>query len=297
MVAKPISRRKLLKDSAKAAVAGALFMNWPAGLMGNENNRSKVVLIRNHRVVKENGETDGEIINRMLDEAVVELTGRPTVRDAWLQILRPDDVLGIKTNVWARLRTPVELEQGIRRHAMDIGIREEDIGILDRGVINDPVFKRATALINVRPMRTHAWSGVGTLIKNYIMFTRRPSDMHPDSCADLASVWFYPQVKGKTRLNILVMLTPLFHGVGPHHFNRKYTWNYGGLLAGFDPVAVDATGVRIIQAKRREYFGEERPINPPPKHIMVADTKFGLGTADPARIDLVRLGYQENALI
>ncbi|HDR89973.1 MAG TPA: DUF362 domain-containing protein [Bacteroidetes bacterium] len=297
MTAKPISRRKLLKDSAKAAIAGTLFMNLPATLMAGGNSRSKVVLIRDPRVVRENGDTDGDIINRMLDEAVVELTGRSSVQDAWSAILRPDDVLGIKTNVWARLRTPVELEQGIRRHAMDIGIRDEDISILDRGVINDPVFKRATALINVRPMRTHAWSGVGTLIKNYIMFTGRPSALHPDSCADLAETWFYPQVKGKTRLNILVMLTPLFHGVGPHHFNREYTWNYGGLLVGFDPVAVDTIGVRIIQAKRREYYGEDRPINPPPKHIMVADTKFGLGTADPAKIELVRLGHQENALI
>ncbi|MGC9472372.1 MAG: DUF362 domain-containing protein [Bacteroidales bacterium] len=297
MKTKPISRRKLLKDTARAAIAGTLFMNLPAALMAGGNNRSKVVLIRDPHAVKENGDTDGEVINRMLDEAMVELTGRSTVHEAWSVILRPVDVLGIKTNVWARLRTPVELEQGIRRHAMEIGIKEEDICILDRGVINDPVFKRATALINVRPMRTHSWSGVGTLIKNYIMFTSRPSDLHPDSCADLAETWFYPQVKGKTRLNILVMLTPLFHGVGPHHFNREYTWNYGGLLVGFDPVAVDAIGVRIIQAKRREYFGEDRPINPPPKHIMVADTKFGLGTADPARIELVRLGYQENALI
>ncbi len=36
----------------------------------------------------------------------------------------------------------------------------------DRGVLQNPVFNRSTALINVRPMRAHHWSGLGTLIKN-----------------------------------------------------------------------------------------------------------------------------------
>jgi hypothetical protein len=70
-----------------------------------------------------------------------------------------------------------------------------------------------------------------------------------------------------------------------------------GLIAGLDPVAVDAVGVRIIQAKRNQYFKEERPINPPPKHIFLADTRHHLGTADPDKIELIKLGWKENLLI
>jgi hypothetical protein len=138
---------------------------------------------------------------------------------------------------------------------------------------------------------------VGTLIKNYIMFVDKPQSYHPDSCADLAKIWKLPNVEGKTRLNILVALTPLFHGVGPHHYNSEYVWAYNGLLVGFDPVAVDATGVRILNAKRTEFFGEDRPINPPPKHVYLADTRHHLGTADPDKIELVRLGWSQGALI
>ncbi|MBW1643472.1 MAG: DUF362 domain-containing protein, partial [Deltaproteobacteria bacterium] len=159
------------------------------------------------------------------------------------------------------------------------------------------VFKKATALINVRPIRTHNWSGVGSLIKNYIMFSRLPFTHHGDSCADLAEIWKFPIVDGKTRLNILVLFTPLFHGSGPHHFNPKYTWPYKGMLVGLDPVAVDSVGVRILQAKRKEYFKEDRPINPPPKHILLSDTRHNLGTADPGKIDLVKIGWKENILI
>ncbi len=146
-------------------------------------------------------------------------------------------------------------------------------------------------------MRTHNWSGVGSLIKNYILFVPNPSVYHPDTCADLAKIWTLPNVAGKTRLNILVMLTPLFHGTGPHHYNPEYIWRYNGLLAGFDPVAVDATGVSILTAKRNQFFGEVRPLNPPPKHIFLADTRHHLGTADPDKIELVRLGWKENILI
>jgi hypothetical protein len=34
-----------------------------------------------------------------------------------------------------------------------------------------------------------------------------------------------------------------------------------------------------------------------PKHIQLADTKYGIGTADPDRIELVRLGWSDDILI
>ena len=148
----------------------------------------------------------------------------------------------------------------------------------DRGVLDNPVFARATALINVRPLRTHHWAGLGTCLKNYIMFVPRPADYHGDSCASLGAVWKLPVVAGKTRLNVLVMLTPQFHGVGPHSFSPEFTWPYAGLLVGTDPVAVDATGARILAAKRRAHFGEERPLSPPAHHIRIAGERYDLGS-------------------
>ena len=98
-------------------------------------------------------------------------------------------------------------------------------------------------------------------------------------------------------LNILVMLTPLFHGIGPHHFSRRYTWPYSGLILSTDPVAADSIGARIIQAKREDYFEKERPISPPPLHILAADRRFGLGNSHPERIGLIKLGWQEGVLV
>jgi hypothetical protein len=146
-------------------------------------------------------------------------------------------------------------------------------------------------------MRTHHWSGVGSLLKNYIMFVEEPWQYHDNSCADLAKLWRLSHVKDKTRLNILVMLTPLFHGIGAHHFDKTYTWPYKGLLVGTDPVAVDAVGLEILRAKRKEFFGDDRPLKPSPHHIALADTKHKLGVADPNKIDIIRIGLAEGSLI
>ncbi|GAB4381149.1 MAG: hypothetical protein Kow0042_31580 [Calditrichia bacterium] len=297
MKEKIITRRDFLRDSATAALAGALYLNLPTKVFPRSASKSRVVLVRHRNLLDKLNRPDPALVAKMLDDAVTTLMAVEDPIQAWKQIIRPDDVVGIKSNVWSYLPTPEALERAIVKRVTGAGVAEKNISVNDRGVLSDPIFQRATALINTRPMRTHYWSGVGTLIKNYIMFIKRPSDYHGDTCADLAKIWKLPPVKGKTRLNILVMFTPLFHSVGPHNFNPKYTWAYNGLLVGIDPVAVDATGLRIIQAKRREYFGEERPITPPPKHILLADIRHHLGTADPDKIELIKIGWQEEALI
>jgi hypothetical protein len=209
----------------------------------------------------------------------------------------PSDVVGVKSNVWAYLPTPPELEQAIREEVVRAGVRPEDVGVDDRRVLSNPVFRRMTALVNVRPLRTHAWSGLGTCVKNVISFVENPPDYHEDACASLGAIWVKPPVAGKVRLNVLVMLTPQFHSVGPHSFAKDLTWPYCGLIVGRQPVPVDAIGARIIEAKRRQHFGADRPISPSPHHIEIAGSRYGLGPSDPARIDLVRLGLAADALV
>jgi hypothetical protein len=292
-----LTRRDFLKRGATAAVAGTLFMHCPDRLFAGTGKKSRVVLVRDADALDENNQPRDEVLGKMLDQGVTALLDEKDPVKAWKRLVTPEDVVGIKTNVWRFLPTPGGLEQAVKKRLLDAGVTGKNIGLRDRDLLTDPLFTNATALINVRPCRTHHWAGVGSLIKNYIMFVEEPSNYHGDSCADLATIWKLPTVAGKTRLNILVLLTPLFHGIGPHHYNPEYTWAYKGILVGQDPVAVDSTGVRILLAKRKEYFKEERPLDPPPKHIFLADTRHSLGTADPEKIDLVRIGWDEGILI
>jgi len=295
-----ITRRDFLKNTSLAAIGSAFLVGSSTPLMaakGKNVKAAKVVLVRNNDVLDAEGVPKPQVILEMLDQAVTALVGKKNVIDAWKMLIKPADIVGIKTNIWKYIPTTVQVEQALKKRVMDAGVVESNISIDDRGVLKNPVFQKATALINARPMRTHHWSGVGSLIKNYIMFVPDPFNWHDDSCADLAKLWELPAIKGKTRLNVLVMLTPQFHGVGPHNFNPQYTWKYCGLIVGFDPVAVDSIGLRIIQAKRLEYFKEDTPLNPPAKHILLADTRHKLGTADPTKINLIKIGYDKDSFV
>lgn len=293
---KVITRRDFLKAATAAPLVGA-FAPGPARTAQETGARSRVVLVRDESPLGPGGAPPLEVVQSMLDRAVGALVGEPDPVKAWKALIRPDDVVGIKTNAWRFIPTTSEVEQAIKRRVMDAGVAEDRIGIDDRGVLRNPIFQKATALINARPMRSHHWAGVGSLIKNYIMFVPRPSDYHGDTCATLGAIWHLPEVKGKTRLNVLVMFTPLFHGIGPHHYAKEYTWEYKGLIVSRDPVAADATGLRIILAKRREFFGDDRPLAMNPHHIALADTRYGLGVSDPTRIELIKLGWTEGAMV
>ena len=292
-----ITRRDFIRTGSCAVMGSLMGFPWIREAAGQSDARSRVVLIRDQKVTAGYGSLDEERARNMLDQAVAVALGAANPESAWRQIVKPQDIVGIKSNVWHYLPTPKSLEDALTDRLMQAGVDPENISIDDRGVRHNPVFKKSSVLINIRPMRTHHWSGLGTLLKNYIMFVSAPMMYHGNACERLGAIWQKSRVKGKTRLNILVMFTPLFHGIGPHHFSRKFTWPYGGLIVSQDPVAADITGARIIQARRDHYFGKNKPISPRPLHIAAADTKFGLGNSHPDRIELIKLGWETDILI
>lgn len=296
-IRKVITRRDFIRTSSCVAMGSLVGLPIMGVSPVEASGKSRVVLVRDEKVLDGQGHINSTVLQSMLDQAVTRLLDMPDHLSAWARLVRPADVVGIKSNVWYHLPTPAPLEMAIRKRLLNVGVEEGSMSFDDRGVRRNPVFKESTALINVRPMRTHHWSGLGTLLKNYIMFTSAPWMYHGNACERLGAIWQKPNIKDKTRLNILVMMTPLFHGIGPHHFSRRYTWPYCGLIVSKDPVAADAIGARIIQAKRNSFFKEERPISPPPRHIAAADTQFGLGNSRPERIELVKLGWERDILI
>jgi len=312
---KPITRRDFIRGAAPAALAAALGLPSvscrsrpgkvaPAAQAAPESagptapslqkQTAQVILVRHKEAVNDDGVINAEVVQEMLDEAVCHLLGQDDPVPAWQQLVQPTDRVGIKTNVWPFLPTPPEVEQALKRRVLEAGVEETNIALDDRGARRTLV--NCTALINACPARTHHWAGMGGCIKNYIMFSPNPSQYHPDSCASLATLWDLPAVKGKTRLNVLVALTPQFYGRGPHNFDPRYVWPYRGLFVSTDPVAVDALGAHLLRTKRVAHFGEDRPLTPT-THIAKAETEYGLGVADLQRIELVKLGWEEEILI
>jgi hypothetical protein len=290
-----ITRRDFMRNTAYAVLGTAVGLSSlqiPA-----QEKKSRVVLIRHPDALDENFKFNEKVIQQMFDEAVMALFDLDDPVKVFKKLVKPDDIVGIKSNVWNYLPTPAELEKAIKRRVLDAGVKEKNISIDDRKVRDNPVFQKATAIINVRPLRTHYLAGISGCMKNYIPFGKNWPDYHPNSCEGLAALFSLPMVKGKNRLNVLCTLTPQFHGRGPHHFNRRYVWPYKGLIVGTDPVAVDALGLEIIMAKRREYFGPKNRLPTVPRHIKAADVKYGLGNSDFNKIEVIKLGWKQDILI
>ncbi|MGB3093814.1 MAG: twin-arginine translocation signal domain-containing protein, partial [Candidatus Zixiibacteriota bacterium] len=191
---KTITRRDFLQGTTCATLALAMGLFPEEEKIVGLPRKTKVILIRDPDVLDAEGQIDAKVIRRMLDQAVTTLLDKKEPVEAWKLLVKPEDIVGIKSNVWGPLPTPKELEQAIKGRVMDAGVQEKNIEIDDRGVLQSKIFGKATALINARPLRTHAWSGVGGCIKNYIMFVPRPSKYHGNSCEDLGAIWNLPLV-------------------------------------------------------------------------------------------------------
>ena len=150
-----LTRRDFLKTTSSAAIAGALFLGTSRDAFSEEvGKKTRVVLIRDNAVVDEAGKIDPNVVQNMLDTSVTALLGEKDPAAAWKRIVKPEDIVGIKTNNWGHLPTPEALELAIQKRVLEVGVSEKNIGIRDQGLLDDEIFKKATALINVRPLRT-----------------------------------------------------------------------------------------------------------------------------------------------
>ena len=119
MVINTLTRREFLKTSASAAMAGALFLGEPVFRPVYGKDKSRVVLVRDEAVLHDLNKPDSDILSGMLDKAVMELTGTDNPKAAWDKIIKPDDVVGIKTNAWHYLGTPKGLESAIEHRVLE----------------------------------------------------------------------------------------------------------------------------------------------------------------------------------
>ena len=77
----------------------------------------------------------------------------------------------------------------------------------------------------------------------------------------------------------------------------RYLWDYKGLIAGRDPVAVETVCLKVILQKRQALRGESWPLSPPPLCVEMADKKYGLGTSRMEQIQLDRTGWNVDAMV
>ena len=188
--------------------------------------------------------------------------------------------------------THKEVVDAVREALIDAGVPADKVVHAQGGIDKA---RPCTALIALPALKAHWLTGLGTAMKLYIMYSGSPSRYHDVNNANLGETWLLPDVKGKTKLVLVDALRPLCDK-GPQP-DPRYLWDYKGLIAGRDPVAIDAVCLRIVMEKRRELRGEPWPLSPPPLCVAAADEKFGLGTSRLQEIKLEKLGWSEGVLV
>ena len=144
-----------------------------------------------------------------------------------------------------------------------------------------------TKIINIPVMSASEDCGVAGCIYNVTVpnvdnwrrFIEEPQCGDPYLC----QLWADPHAGPKVALNIMDGLIAQYGG-GPD-WQPRYSWSYGMIYAGKDPVAIDATALRLMEKWRKE--AKLPPVTPRAKYLRTAEG-LGLGIYDENGIELVR---------
>jgi hypothetical protein len=159
-----------------------------------------------------------------------------------------------------------------------------------------------TKLINLPSLKSHNAAGVTLCLKNLshglVNNVNRSHQTNQLRIAEFTpAVVSMPVIRNKTVLNILDGTKGLYHG-GPGIMRDTYVWEHKTVYFGTDPVALDRTGLTVIDEQRKKsglwpvaaaktddiWTVPERQ----PQHIDNAG-KAGLGESDPEKIQLKKL--------
>ncbi|NQT83232.1 DUF362 domain-containing protein [bacterium] len=289
-----ITRRDFLRGTAFAALSSTLGMTIAGRTTCAAEGKepvSKVFLIRRQNALDEMHRVNRKVLSEMLDKVVCAVAGTEDAAAAWKTFVKSDDTVGLVPTP-ALGGTHKEVTELVKEKLAFAGIQGEKI-LHAQG--KKGVHKKCSVLIPLPNLKAHWLTGIGTVLKNYILFSGKASAYHKEKSKDLGRIWTMPGVKGKSRIVIVDALRPLFDK-GPQVV-PQYLWHYNGIIAGTDPVAVEAVCLKIIQAKRDLFKGEPWPLSPPPTCIEAADKVYHVGCSDLSKIELVKMGWEEGILV
>lgn len=288
--------------------------------------KSQVVIVRHSGVQDEQRRLDRAVLEKMLDEGMLELSGESSVQRAWEKYFSSDERVGLKPNGIAgpALSTATALIEICIERLLGLGLKAENIivweqddnrirncglqvnlsgpGVRRRGINGDwdevvqlgsfrgrltkIVTQRVDAILNLPILKDHNIAGITLALKNHYGTHDNPAAHHPNNCDPYCADLNALPAIKDKTRLIIADATRAAYEGGPS-FHPQHVWAYNGLMFATDPVALDYTGWQIIEKKRAEVG---RPpltrVGRPPKYIASAAAR-GLGTNDPKYIELI----------
>ncbi|MEK7309289.1 MAG: DUF362 domain-containing protein [Planctomycetota bacterium] len=154
------------------------------------------------------------------------------------------------------------------------------------------VSKTCSVLINMPSLRTFKfkeYTGIDNAMMNMYgaveITDKNTRVLYGNDCnPGAAEIYNIKPIKNKTKLVICDAIYPLYNG-GPAE-DQRYHWNYNGIIAGLDPVAVDAVAQGIIQ-KHRDKVLPDTPKLRSDYLDTCAGSKYRLGIVDLKEIEVI----------
>jgi uncharacterized protein (DUF362 family) len=293
--------------------------------------KSKIVISSDTKIFTASNSFHSDQIESILDNGMQSFFDADNIPEAWKKIAKPGEVIGLKVNCLSGLgSTNKDLVNIICKKLLQTGIKKSDIIIWDRqnsdledgkfkirqdnnnikcignevfgfednfemfGASASLVCKTLTrvcdGIINLPVLRDHGIAGVTIAMKNMFGAIHNPNKFHLNvGNPYIPDVYCYPSIKNKVRLTICDATTAQYEG-GPS-FMPHWRWNYGGLLIGTDPVALDYTGWQIIENERKIHgLKSLKEVGREPIYISTAaDSKHNLGTDNPNKIEVIKV--------
>jgi uncharacterized protein (DUF362 family) len=292
---------------------------------------SKIIISSDPKIFTGSNSLHSDRLESVLNNGMKALYNVDNVQDAWKKVAKPGEVIGLKVNCLSGLgSTNVELVNIICDKLIEIGIKNYDIVIWDRqnsdledgkfqinynnnnikcfgnevlgfenkfemfgdsaSLVCKTLTRVCDGIINLPVLRDHGIAGVTIAMKNMFGAIHNPNKFHLNvGNPYISDVYSYPSINNKVRLTICDATSAQYEG-GPSYM-PQWRWNFGGLIIGTDPVALDYTGWEIIEKERKSRgLKSLKEVGREPVYIdTAADSKHNLGISDPKKIEIIKV--------
>lgn len=288
--------------------------------------KSLVALCRRVGNFPLNRPIDQKKVDRLLSDTLDGLFDLRDNREGLRELFNPNDIIGIKVNCLSgrKMSTHYQLALSLAQALSGIGVRRENIIIWDRadadlkyagyklkrsrgdfqvygadtagysrelvihrsiGSFTTRIIDRVTAMINLPVLKDHGIVGVTLSLKNFFGAIHNPNKYHiNEGDPYVADLYSLPSICGKVKLTIIDGIVGQYEGGPPSH--PQWQWLFGGLIAGFDPVALDRTGLDIIERERAAHNRASLSEAGRFPHYLKTAEKLGLGNFRKENIEV-----------
>jgi uncharacterized protein (DUF362 family) len=254
-------------------------------------SRSRVVVAQDAVRRNDGYAPDPARLLALLDRALQVFSGRENAVEAWQEVVKPGEVVGLKVNclagkglstnrvlvnavcerlrqagvrdivIWDRLNQDLEAagfkiiqgRSGLRCYGNDTAGYEEELAVYGNvgSLLSTTLTRTCNAIINLPVLKDHGITGFTGALKNLFGAIHNPNKYHPT-----AGNPYIADVNMLPPIRQKVRLT-IFDAItaqyeGGPSFMPHWTWPYNGLIVGKDPVALDHTAWQLIEKKRAE---------------------------------------------